>query len=206
MKILHIDSSPFVGTSVTRELSATVVAELLERNPTASVTYRDLGTAPPAHLSAAAMSMFHNAQDEVITPALQQEIDAIYQSIEELMASDVIVLGAPMYNHSISSNLKAWLDQICQKGITFIYRPEGVKGLVSDKKVFIASSRGGIYSSEEGRLHDFQEPYLVSILALMGMNDVTVLCAEGVSKSAIGRELALKQARATLLQALDAPL
>lgn len=204
MKILHIDSSPFVGTSVTRELSAIIVAELMERNPTASVAYRDLGTQPPAHLSAAAMSIFHNANDEeVITPVLQQEIDSIYQSIEEVMASDVIVIGAPMYNHSISSNLKAWIDQISQKGITFTYTPEGVKGLVSGKKVFIASSRGGIYSSEEGRLHDFQEPYLLSILALMGMTDVSVICAEGVSMRAIGRNVALVQAQSALQQVLS---
>lgn len=203
MKILHIDSSPFVETSVTRELSAWIVAELLKLNPNASVRHRDLGTTPPPHLSAAAMTMFHDATEVAITPELQQEIDGIYQSIEEVMASDVMVIGAPMYNHSISSNLKAWIDQISQKGITFTYTHGGVKGLLTDKKVFIASSRGGVYSSEAGRLHDFQEPYLVSILALVGINDVTVITAEGVSMSAIGREAALEKARAALHRALS---
>ena len=203
MKILHIDSSPFVETSVTRELSAWIVAELLKINPDAAVRYRDVGTTPPPHLSAAAMTIFHDAKETAITPELQQEIDGIYQSIEEVMASDVIVIGAPMYNHSISSNLKAWIDQISQKGITFTYTHGGVKGLVTDKKVFMASSRGGIYSSEAGRLHDFQEPYLVSILALMGMNDVSVITAEGVSMSAIGRETALERARQSLREAIS---
>ena len=203
MKILHIDSSPYVGTSVSRELSAFIVAELLELNPNATVHYRDLGVTPPPHLSAEAMTMFHDTQETAITPELQQEIDGIYQSIEEVMASDVIVIGAPMYNHSISSNLKAWIDQISQKGITFTYTSAGVKGLISDKKVYIASSRGGVYSSAAAQLHDFQETYLVSILALMGMNDVEVITAEGVGMASIGRELALAKARQSLRGAMS---
>lgn len=204
MKILHIDSSPFINGSVSRELSATIVAELCDRYPDTTVTYRDLGTTPPPHLSAAAMSLLHNAQEEAITPALKAELDGIYQSIEELTACDVLVIGAPMYNHSIPSNLKAWLDQVCQKGLTFRYTPQGVIGLIPGKTAYIASTRGGVYSSPEGKLHDFQEPYLASILELMGVKDCHVIRAEGVSRQAIGREKGLAEGRETLLQILNA--
>jgi len=203
MKILHLDSSPFTDGSVTRELSAMIVAELCSRNPGAQVTYRDLGVTPPPHLSAAAMSLLHNAQDEVITPQLQAELDGIYQSIEELTACDVLVIGAPMYNHSIPSNLKAWLDQVCQKGLTFRYTPQGVIGLIPGKTAFIASSRGGIYSTRETLPHDFQEPYLASILDLMGVADCHIIRAEGVNRKTIGREKALAEGRDTLLQCLS---
>ncbi|AVF34458.1 FMN-dependent NADH-azoreductase [Rahnella sikkimica] len=204
MKILHLDSSPFTTGSVTRELSAMIVAELCARHPGAVVTYRDLGVTPPPHLSAAAMSLLHNAQDEVITPQLQTELDGIYQSIEELTACDVLVIGAPMYNHSIPSNLKAWLDQVCQKGLTFRYTPQGVIGLIPGKTAFVASSRGGVYTTEEGKLHDFQEPYLASILELMGVVNCHIIRAEGVSRQTIGREKGLAQGRETLLQILNA--
>ncbi|MEE8728476.1 MAG: NAD(P)H-dependent oxidoreductase [Rahnella inusitata] len=204
MKILHLDSSPFTEGSVSRELSATIVAELCARHHDAVVTYRDLGTTPPPHLSAAAMSMLHNSQEEVMTPALEAELDGIYQSIEELTACDVLVIGAPMYNHSIPSNLKAWLDQVCQKGLTFRYTPQGVVGLIPGKTVYIASTRGGVYSTPEGKLHDFQEPYLASILELMGVADCHVIRAEGVSRQAIGREKGLAEGRETLLQILNA--
>lgn len=203
MKILHLDSSPFVNDSVSRELSAMIVAELVLRNPDAQVTYRDLGVTPPPHLSAGAMSLLHNAQDVAITPQLQVELDGIYQSIEELVACDVLVIGAPMYNHSIPSNLKAWLDQVCQKGKTFRYTPQGVVGLIPGKTAFIASSRGGVYSTPDMLPHDFQEPYLASILDLMGVADCHIIRAEGVSRQAIGREKGLAQGRETLLQILN---
>jgi len=202
MKILHIDSSPFINESVSRELSAMIVTELCSRHPDASVTYRDLGIAPPPHLSAGAMSLLHNAQDVTITPELQAELDGIYQSIEQLIACDVLVIGAPMYNHSIPSNLKAWLDQVCQKGKTFRYTPQGVVGLIPGKTAFVASSRGGVYSTPETLPHDFQEPYLASILELMGVADCYIIRAEGVSRQAIGREKGLAEGRETLLQIL----
>ncbi len=204
MNILHIDSSPFTAGSVSRELSAMIVAELCARHPETTVTYRDLGVTPPPHLSAAAMSLLHNAQEEVITPQLQAELDGIYQSIEQLTACDVMVIGAPMYNHAIPGNLKAWIDQVCQKGKTFRYTPQGVVGLIPGKTAYIASARGGVYSTPETLPHDFQEPYLASILELMGVKDCHIIRAEGVSRQAIGREKGLAEGREMLLQILNA--
>lgn len=195
MNLLHIDSSPFVFGSVSRELSAEVASAWQRRYPNGTVTYRDLGISPPAHLSAETMNALRGGVNGVLSDDAQQEILEIERAIGELMRCDALLIGTPMYNHSVSSHLKAWIDQVAQAGRTFRYTASGPVGLVPDKPVYLVSSRGGIYSDGGGRLHDFQEPYLLSILGLLGLNDVTIIRAEGVSISPAIGNAAIERAR-----------
>jgi len=195
MNLLHIDSSPFLFGSVSRELTAEVVSAWCQCHPQGTVTYRDLGSHPPAHLSAEAMNALHNGGLGVVSEAAQQEVAAIERAIDELMRCDALVIGAPMYNHAVSSNLKCWLDQIAQAGRTFRYTAQGPIGLVPDKPVYVVSSRGGIYSLGEAKRQDFQEPYLLSMLAFLGLYDVTVIRAEGVNLSPAIKKRAMAAAR-----------
>lgn len=111
MKVLHIDSSPFIESSVSRMVSAEIVAAMLQQSPHIEVVRRDVGINPPTHLSAAVMNTLHNGNDVTLNFEQLVELDEINQAITELMTCDAVVIGSPMYNHSISSNLKAWLDR-----------------------------------------------------------------------------------------------
>ena len=193
MKLLHIDSSPFSTQSTSRLLSAAIVAQLQEKHRIQSVIYRDVGLTPPPHLTEAVFNAMRTGvagcSDEVI-----YAVDAANQAIEELKMCDALVIGAPMFNHSIVTNLKSWIDQVCQAGKTFAFTSQGAQGLIADKPVFIASTRGGIYADDAHRAMDFQEPYLVSALSLMGLKNVKIIRAEGVDKTYPGRSEAQRMA------------
>jgi len=193
MKLLHIDSSPFTTQSTSRVLSAAIVAQLQESHRIQSVIYRDVGLTPPPHLTEAVFNAMRTGvvgcSDEVI-----YAVDAANEAIEELKMCDVLVIGAPMFNHSIVTNLKSWIDQVCQAGKTFAFTSQGAQGLIADKPVFIASTRGGIYADDAHRAMDFQEPYLVSALSLMGLKNVKIIRAEGVDKTYPGRSEAQRMA------------
>lgn len=193
MKLLHIDSSPFTTQSTSRVLSAAIVAQLQENHRIQSVIYRDVGLTPPPHLTEAVFNAMRTGvvgcSDEVI-----YAVDAANDAIEELKMCDAMVIGAPMFNHSIVTNLKSWIDQVCQAGKTFAFTSQGAQGLIADKPVFIASTRGGIYADDAHRAMDFQEPYLVSVLSLMGLKNVKIIRAEGVDKTYPGRSEAQRMA------------
>ena len=104
--------------------------------------------------------------------------------LEELFAADIIVIGAPMYNFSIPSQLKAWIDRIAVAGKTFRYTESGAEGLATDKRVIVVSSRGGVYSTGPAAALDFQETYLRTVLSFIGVTDVEFIRAEGVNLSA----------------------
>jgi FMN-dependent NADH-azoreductase len=181
MKLLHLDSSVLSDNSVSRQLTAKIVGQLREAQPDAQVTYRDLGTDAPAHLSAEILATRfvpaeHWTDDQKREAALT---DALLQ---EFLAADVIVIGAPMYNFSVPTQLKAWIDRIAQAGKTFTYTEKGPVGLAGGKKVIVASSRGGFYSTSEAmRGMDFQEDYLRTVLGFLGITDVSIVRAEGVN-------------------------
>lgn len=205
MNILHIDSSPFIENSASRELSAAIVTAWQQTKPAAKVVYQDYGTNPPPHLSAEAMTSLRSHQYKNLSDNALAEIAAVNQAIEQLEICDVLVIGSPMYNHSISSHLKTWLDLICQAGKTFRYSSTGPVGLLKDKPVFIASSRGGIYSYGEGLAHDFQEPYLVSMLGTLGLKDIHIIRAEGVNMSHPGRDVVMANAMQQIRQIFNLP-
>jgi len=186
MKLLHIDSSALGSHSVSRGLTAAIVAELVREQPGLDVTYRDLAAQPLPHWSPVA-----DAADPAAI--LSSEV------LEEFLAADVIVIGAPMYNFSIPSALKAWIDRVAVAGKTFHYTANGPEGLAKGKRVVIASSRGGIYSQgSAAQSFDFQEPYLRAVLGFLGITDVEFVRAEGVNVSADHKTEALKTAQASI--------
>ncbi len=181
-KLLHIDSSVLGANSVSRGLTAGIVARQTALHPGLEVTYLDLAATPVLHLSAAHVgAMFGHAPSD---PAVIADIAASAPFIDQIFAADIIVIGAPMYNFTIPSQLKAWVDRILVAGKTFKYGEGGVPvGLVpAGKKVFIASSRGGAYA--EGSpvaFLDHQETLLKAQLGFIGLKDITVIRAEGVA-------------------------
>jgi FMN-dependent NADH-azoreductase len=178
MKILHIDSSITGDQSVSRQLTARIVNRL-RRTSAASVRYRDLAQDPLPHLTFA--------------PEAQVAHSA---SLAEFLEADVIVIGAPMYNFAIPSQLKAWIDSINVAGKTFRYTEKGPVGLAGSKRAIVASSRGGVYSDGPMTELDHQEQYLRTVLGFIGITDVEFVRAEGVAMGADVRQSAIDRALA----------
>ena len=181
MKLLHIDSSILNDNSVSRQLTRDIVDRWRQDYPDGEVTYRDLAEEAPNHLSAEILGA--GSVDQSQRSAVQCHEVAYGEALmKEFLEADVIVLGAPMYNFSIPSQLKAWLDRVMVAGRTFKYTENGPVGLISGKKVVIVSSRGGVYSeSSTGQAMDHQESYLQVALAFMGITDISIVRAEGMS-------------------------
>lgn len=184
MKLLHIDSSALADNSVTRQLTAAIVARWQDQVPGLKVTYRDLDAQPLPHLTGPVLAKVDPAVAEASEETLRQFLDA-----------DVVVIGAPMYNFGIPSTLKAWIDRVAVAGRTFRYTEKGPEGLAGNKKVIIASGRGGIHS---GAASDFQEPYLKFVLGFLDITDVEFVRAEGVNYSPQHRADAMASALASI--------
>jgi FMN-dependent NADH-azoreductase len=184
MKILHIDSSAAAEQSVSRQISAAAVASFAAANPGSQVTYRDLAANPLPHLK------------------LQDLADHAYA--DEFLEADVIVIGAPMYNFTVPSNLKAWLDRLAIAGKTFKYGGEGPSGLAGGRKIVVASTRGGLYGEGSPLAsYDLQDRYLRTFFGFLGVADITFLHAEGLAlgpeqhQGAVNGALARAEALAT---------
>lgn len=193
MKLLHVDTSILGETSVSRQLSAAVVARLKEAHPDIAVTYYDLGAEPFGHLTgahlAAAQGLF--AED----PSLQRDVARGQQALEDFLSADIVVVGAPMYNFSVSSQLKAWIDRLAVAGKTFRYTEKGPQGLAGGKKVIVASSRGGFYGPQTPAASlDHQESYLRGLFAFFGITDISFVRAEGLNVSAEQRKTSIAAA------------
>ena len=186
MKLLHLDSSALGTGSVTRELTAAIVARWQDKLPQLQVEYRDLDANPLPHLTGSSL-----AQSD---PA---EVADAARTMEQFLAADVLVIGAPMYNFSIPSTLKAWIDRVAVAGKTFRYTENGPQGLAGGKKVIIASGRGGIHTNSPT---DFQEAYLRQVFAFLGVTDVEFVRAEGVAYSPQHRSDAIAGALASIPQ------
>lgn len=168
MNLLHVDSSALGTHSVSRELSRAVLESIKRAHPGAKLTYRDLAANPLPHWAPA---------PDAANPAERGGSEAL----DEFLAADVVVVGAPMYNFSIPSTLKAWIDRLAIAGKTFRYTAAGPEGLAGGKRVIIASSRGGIYSEGPAEAMDFQEDYLRKVFGFFGVTDIEVVRAEGVN-------------------------
>jgi FMN-dependent NADH-azoreductase len=178
-QILVLESSIFPAEmSSSRRVTKQLVNSLLANEPAAKVVVRDLAAKPPGHIGLDLMAG-SMAPAESHTEAQAKAVATSSELIAELFAADVIVIGAPMYNFSIPSSLKAWVDHIAIGGKTFSYTAEGrPQGLVTGKKVFIVASRGGAYSEGPMAAFNFQDPYLRTVLGFLGMTDITVITAE----------------------------
>ncbi|PKU23218.1 FMN-dependent NADH-azoreductase [Telmatospirillum siberiense] len=196
--ILHIDSSILGGYSVSRALSADIVAKELALHPGAQVIRRDLVADAALHLSDAHLAVFQGG--DVTSPALGQDIAVGAAYIDDLFAADIIVIGAPMYNFSVPSQLKGWIDRVCVAGRTFQYGATGPEGLLpKGKKVFIASTRGGIYTGDSPAAGlEHQESYLQGVLGFIGLTDVTVIRAEGLNLGDEPKAAAVARAKAQI--------
>jgi FMN-dependent NADH-azoreductase len=185
MKLLHIDSSALGAHSVSRQLTADIVAELKHQAAGIQVHYHDLTAEPLPHWSPVA-----DASDPGVTLGNQM--------LEDFLAADIVVIGAPMYNFGIPSQLKAWLDRILVAGKTFRYGANGPEGLAGGKRMIIASSRGGMYASGPAAAMDFQESYLRAAFGFIGINNVEFVRAEGLAMGDEPKARALQLAQAAI--------
>lgn len=199
MTILHIDSSPLGAASVSRLLTDRLVQGLRSTQPDATVIQRDLAAAPPDHLGAEALPVVKFGQTEDLTPRQQAERTLTDQLVEEFLAAETVVIGAPMYNFSIPTQLKAWIDRIAQPGRTFRYSETGPIGLAGGRTVYIVSTRGGRYAGTpfETAL-DHQEAYLRAVFGFLGVTEIVVIRAEGVALGAEARAAAIAAAEAEI--------
>jgi len=198
MKLLHVDSSVVGANSVSRQLTAEIVQGLRAAQPDASVQYLDLAVDAPNHFGPDSLGIKFGMQEEP-TEAQRRENEVSERLVSQFLAADVIVVGAPFYNFSIPSQLKAWIDRLAQAGRTFKYVDGAPVGLAGDKTVIVASSRGGIYStSEAGQAMDHQEAYLKVVFGFFGITDVRFVRAEGVAMGAEAKESAIDAARVSV--------
>jgi FMN-dependent NADH-azoreductase len=197
VRLLHIDSSILGGNSVSRGLSAEIVAAEVRRAPDIEVTYRDLAAAPLDHLSGVHLAA-RQAGLASQPGALETDLENGQLALAEFVAADVIVIGAPMYNFAIPSQLKAWIDRLAVAGQTFRYGPNGVEGLAGGKRLIIASSRGGSYGQQPMASLDHQETYLRGVFGFFGITNITFIRAEGVAV-ANQREKSIQAARTAIV-------
>ena len=181
MKLLQVDSSAR-ASSVSRRLTARFADDWKKNHPQGQVTHRDLSaTAFPAITDDWGATYVDGSK---LTPEQRSYLSTSDKLIEELQAADTVVIGAPMYNFSISSPLKAWIDQVVRLGKTVGYGPDGPRGLLAGKKVVVITSRGGAYEKgTEREALDFKESYLRRIFAFIGLTDVTFVHAENQGKT-----------------------
>lgn len=201
MKLLHIDSSVLGPHSVSRQVSAAIVDRLRQTTPGIEIVYRDLAVTPLAHLSGSHLAAGQGAAP----PAdLQQDIATGQAVLDEFLAADIVVLGAPMYNFTIPSQLKAWIDRIVVAGKTFKYGAQGPEGLAGNKRMIIAISRGGYYGAgTPAAALEHLESYLRGVFGFIGVAKLEFISADGIQVGADHREKALAGAlqAATKLQA-----
>ena len=178
MNILRITSSIRKEHSKSIKLGTAIIEKLLAAYPGALVKHKDLSTAPLPHLTEAHLNAFY-APAEHRLQSYQDDISYSDIAIAEVKEADILVIEAPLYNLTISSTLKAWLDHIIRGGVTFYHTPNGDVGLLTGKKVYVAVAAGGIYSYGADMAKDFVTPLLRAVLGMLGMTDITFIICEG---------------------------
>jgi FMN-dependent NADH-azoreductase len=196
MKLLHIDSSPLGANSVSRELTRRIVAQWQSTRPGTVVEYLDLAVDAPTHLNMESLGFRLGLDDATLTEAQKRENAVSEKLVSQFLAADVVVVGAPMYNFSVPSQLKAWIDRVAQAGRTFKYTEKGPQGLAGGKTVIVASTRGGAYSALPAL--DHQESYLRTVFGFFGITDVRFVRAEGLAMGDAAKAAALASAEADI--------
>ncbi len=182
MQVLLIDSSILGDASASRALTHEVLDSIISLVPTSKLIYRDVVEEPIAHLTGSIAAGFRPIGPTSFDAETIKEHARSESLVNEFLASDVVVIGAPMYNFSVSSQLKAWIDRIVQPGRTFKYTPAGPVGLAGPKAVIVVSTRGGSYLSGPMSGLDFQEAYIKAAFGFMGISDVQFVRAENMSR------------------------
>ena len=197
MKLLHLDSSILGDSSASRQLSRAVVDAWLVAEPEAQVSYRDLASDALSHLSAASL-VAGGTPAELRDAAQKHEVELAEGTLNEFLAADAIVIGAPMYNFTVPTQLKAWIDRVAVAGKTFAYDENGPKGLAGGKKVVIVSTAGGIHAGQpSGQAH---EEYLQLVLRFLGITDIEIVRAEGLAYGEEPRANAFASAQAKVAE------
>ncbi|MCP2072242.1 UNVERIFIED_ORG: FMN-dependent NADH-azoreductase [Pseudomonas lini] len=186
MKLLHIDSSILGDHSASRQLSREVVEAWKAAEPQTVVTYRDLAADAISHFSAQTL-VAAGTSAELRDAALQHEADLSAATMAEFQAADAVVIAAPMYNFSIPTQLKAWIDRIAVAGQTFRYTEAGFEGLCGGKKLVIVSTAGGLHAGQPSGVG--HEDYLKVMFGFLGITDIEFVRAEGLAK---GDEMRIK--------------
>ncbi len=193
MKLLHVDSSILGDNSVSRAISAAVVTRLRSLHDGLEVQHRDLAASPISHLSGAYLA--GQSADVQHDQAMQEDLALGGTVLAEFLAADIVVLGVPMYNFTIPSQFKSWIDRVLVAGKTFRYTDHGPEGLAGGKRVILALSRGGFYGpGAPAAPYEHQESYLRAALGFIGLPDLEVIRAEGVATGAEQRQKALDAA------------
>ena len=193
--ILLIQSSPRGGLSFSQKVAQSVVHDLQERYPEATVVVRDLAQNPPPHVGLDFIIGMYTPPERH-TPGQVKAIALSDSLIDELFAADTIVIAVPMHNFGPPSTLKSWIDHVARAGRTFNYGAHGPEGLLKNKRAILVLARGGVYSSGPTKPLDFQEPYLRAVLGFLGITDVSAIHVEGAANRAIGPEKAIATATA----------
>ena len=201
MNLLHLDASILGPNSASRALSAAVVSRLTSLDPGLSVSYHDLAADPIPHLSGAYLFAAMGGEGAVAEGQLAHDLARGEAALEAFLAADIVVIGAPVYNFTVPSQLKAWIDRVCVAGRTFRYTEKGAEGLAGDKRVILAVSRGGLYGpGSPAAAFEHGETYLRVVFAFLGVTDLDVIVAEGLRVSEAHRGAAMTAALARIAE------
>ena len=202
MKLLQVDSSILGSASTSRALTAEITAEWLRANAGTAIEILDLAQDAPGHFSADSLGSKIGVQAEP-TETQKRENAVSERLVSQFLAADVIVIGAPLYNFSVPTQLKAWIDRLAQPGRTFKYTEKGPQGLAAGKTVIVASTRGGVYStSAGGQAMEHQESYLKTVFGFFGITDVRIVRAEGLAMGDAAKSAAIAAAREQIAAAI----
>ena len=185
--ILHIISSPRGAESVSIKLGRAITEKLLAEYPGSAVREINLADNPFPHMEGPFIASLRGTGGDA---GLLERSD---EALRDVMEADVLVIGIPLFNFGIPSNLKSWLDNILRPGLAFRYGANGPEGLITGKKVYIAMASGGVFSEGPMQSYDFATPYLKAVLAFIGITDITIIRAEGMALPAL-KETALEHA------------
>jgi FMN-dependent NADH-azoreductase len=174
--MLIVESSPMGDSSQTRGMTRKLEKSLRAKYPGAEIVRRDLARVPVPHLTALTIKAFADGGADA---ELSDRLSA------ELLAADLVVIAAPMWNFGVPSALKAWIDHVVRAGRTFTYGESGIVGLAKGKKAVLVTASGGIYSDGPMKPMDFVEPYLRGVLRFIGIEDVQTVRVEGAMVSAV---------------------
>lgn len=196
-RILHLISSIQGNESYSIKLGKAIVEKAIEKYPGSTVEEVNLNDLEIPHLNPTILQSMYTPGDQLTVEA-KASLRYSDEAVKQLMAADIVVIGAPLINFTIPSTLKSWIDHITRAGITFGYGENGPVGMVNGKKVYVAMSSGGIYSEGPGKSNDFVAPYLKAFLGFLGMTDLAVFRAEGVKVPAV-QEHALEKGIESIL-------
>ncbi|CAN1600713.1 FMN-dependent NADH-azoreductase [Pseudomonas mediterranea] len=195
MKLLHIDSSILGDNSASRQLSRDVVEAWKDAEANVVVTYRDLAADAISHFSAQTL-VAAGTSAELRDAALQHEADLSAATMAEFLAADAVVIAAPMYNFTVPTQLKAWIDRIAVAGQTFSYTEAGPQGLCGGKKLVIVSTAGGLHAGQPSGVG--HEDYLKLLFGFLGITDIEIVRAEGLAYGDDMRNKAMSEAKAQI--------